>query len=1012
MILHGAKKKLLKDIVKYYVDTTGKAYEDFINTIMENRGVIVPNMPYDAWLAAKCFEMLKAKEISVEDCIENKDVIHSAIKADKSRLEGEFYTPEVWCKEGREYLKDMLGDLWGEAYIWDASCYDMDTELLTNRGWLHYDDLKENDLVYSLNPETLQGEYVGMTRKFKKPVSEKLLRIEGKTLDLFVTQDHSMFLKNRDRNGKKASYGFMKAIDAYTHLINSSSGGNCLYIPTSAHWSALDVDTVDSVKDAFWKLIGFYIGDGYGWKNASKEVNAIAFKLTKGRKIDYLHSLLDILHYDFKVLDYRNKGEEYIVRILDKDLISFISDYVGFGFDKKRVPFAQLPIEYTVSIIDGLVNSDGSPIVNSDSISLRYWSGNKELLNDVGILLTHLGYNVNYFEQIHTSESGYSSDVYSLYASEKVQHSIKNSNVSLVDYTGDVWDITLEKYHVFLVRRNGKTCFCGNCGSGNLLKTSGYPQDKIFLSTLLEEDVPLVKSIYPDATVFQCDFLKGIDSSFNADDRFSTNLPDKLVQVLKENKPLVFYMNPPYKVMKSTSTDVGCYMNAASVTQFLYEDVHELKTTSFTKCALDIFHQFMFRMLLLKRDYNLTNLYMGIFGPVTMLHSEMLDPLLRLIKQEFVFKGGMCFTAGDFSNTSESVGWVVGYTTWASRQPGEPKTQNIALTAKAADAEGNISILGERLMTRIDVNLHDWCKIFTINEPLKSKPAPVLTNIFSIAETSQNSGVFKYDTDYEEAYGYMMTSNYVIRGTRRCCVTTVPNTDSVPIVADNFWKCVGSYAARRVYATRVDAFNNCQYYNQPAVDVPGYNEWLVNALLILLFDFNAQECSYRPTNMPGFDFTKMNKLFPISVDAVKEVVTDERVKEDMLTHPAENSEILKVLDGVKGSFWTESKELYDWVINFIMQSYSDGRRAKFNYENCLEAWDAGLGQLRSVKGYFSKEEEETYSYLLNRLKAKLFDGVFKYGFMIDTAFRSEEETAKVSGAPVSEEGSVKNVEEE
>ena len=84
MILHGAKKKLLKDIVKYYVDTTGKAYEDFINTIMENRGVIVPNMPYDAWLAAKCFEMLKAKEISVEDCIENKAVIHSAIKADKS----------------------------------------------------------------------------------------------------------------------------------------------------------------------------------------------------------------------------------------------------------------------------------------------------------------------------------------------------------------------------------------------------------------------------------------------------------------------------------------------------------------------------------------------------------------------------------------------------------------------------------------------------------------------------------------------------------------------------------------------------------------------------------------------------------------------------------------------------------------------------------------------------------------------------------------------------------------
>jgi hypothetical protein len=41
----------------------------------------------------------------VTDCVENKDTLQTILAAGKSRKEGEFYTPEIWCVDGREYLK-------------------------------------------------------------------------------------------------------------------------------------------------------------------------------------------------------------------------------------------------------------------------------------------------------------------------------------------------------------------------------------------------------------------------------------------------------------------------------------------------------------------------------------------------------------------------------------------------------------------------------------------------------------------------------------------------------------------------------------------------------------------------------------------------------------------------------------------------------------------------------------------------------------------------------------------
>lgn len=624
VILQGQKKKVLKEIIRYFVETTDSKYDDFILALNRIEGKQESELTYPEWLAKKSYELLLTHEITIDDCIENKDIINASINEESSRQEGEFYTPEVWAKDGREYLKNMLGDLYGKAYIWEASC-----------------------------------------------------------------------------------------------------------------------------------------------------------------------------------------------------------------------------------------------------------------------------------------------------------------------------------------------------GSGNLLRTAGYPTDKLFMSSLLPEDIEIIKSTpeFQGVEAFQLDFLNEMDlDEYNM--RFSEQLPPKLRQVLENNEPLVFYMNPPYKVMEATSTDVGAYMNSIGM----------------AKCALDLFHQFMYRIVLLKRMYKLTNVYLGIFGPVTMFHSKMIEDLYNEFKKEFKFVDGMMFDAGDFSNTSESVGWVVGYTAWRSKYPGEEDHKSIVLDAKAVDADGNIVVIGKRLVTSIDENIHEWVAPKDIIRYDIQLPLIRTYNNFV--------GTFKKVPN--NFLGYIMSSNYVIRATRRASITTLPNPDNMPITEENFWRCVASFAARRAYASKQTPFNNSQYYSKPDTTIEGFEQWVADALVIFLFDNASHQSSYRGIELEGQVMNVSNKFFPISVDIVKQVVTDPVLIKDIEDNPPENQFFLNILEQMQGRYSPEAQELYEFGLQTILESLHGTKRSDFDYALWTNAWDAGIIQIREVKGLMTAEQLEKYSYLISKLKHKLLEGVYKYGFMMDTAFEVED----------------------
>lgn len=520
-------------------------------------------------------------------------------------------------------------------------------------------------------------------------------------------------------------------------------------------------------------------------------------------------------------------------------------------------------------------------------------------------------------------------------------------------YTPEEWAVKGREYLKTMLKEKWGNIFIwdASCGTGNLLRTIDYPNDKLFMSTLLEEDVNIVKKEKEDVEVFQLDFLNNIDIDEN--NMFFTDLlPSRLKDVLLEDKGLCFFMNPPYKVKHSTSTDVG----------------KVLTDLGMGKCALDIFHHFMYRMLMLKRFHGLKNMYVGVFSPLTFFHSNMVKDLFDEWKKDFVFEGGFCFDAGYFSNTSESVGWVVGFTMWKVKQY-DDQERPVILDVLDKDEDGKIIKKGLKHVTNVEVNLQDWVK-----------PKDVLRKELELPVISSYTNFKRNETTFvsKNTLGFLMSSNFVIRAVRRRAIATLPLPDSIEITEDNFWRCVASFSARCIYKNDENPFSNSSYLQAPDVSKAGYQDWLRDALLISLFDYSAIQASYRGINMKGNKIDVLNPFFPISKEVLKEYVNDEKVLQDMEVTVEANQFLLSILKEETPRFSKEALDLYEFCLEMILRSVNTDIRKQLGYKNWLQSWDAGWVQIKET---LNDDLYNEYSFRLRKLKDKLTQGVYDFGFI-------------------------------
>ncbi|MBN3875230.1 tape measure protein [Nostoc sp. JL23] len=128
----------------------------------------------------------------------------------------------------------------GKVSSEELRCYDSNTEVLTSRGWVRWDEVSDRDLFASQNLETGEIEFQSPTRTIRYRYIGLMLRVNSEEIDLLITPDHRMVV----RAANESKFKIVKAKDLgnqpYFYLTDFDSGAEVLVDPSSLEWVEFD----------------------------------------------------------------------------------------------------------------------------------------------------------------------------------------------------------------------------------------------------------------------------------------------------------------------------------------------------------------------------------------------------------------------------------------------------------------------------------------------------------------------------------------------------------------------------------------------------------------------------------------------------------------------------------------------------------------------------------------------------------------------------------------------------
>ena len=245
------------------------------------------------------------------------------------------------------------------------------------------------------------------------------------------------------------------------------------------------------------------------------------------------------------------------------------------------------------------------------------------------------------------------------------------------------------------------------CGTKNL--TRDYKFKELYCSTLEKAELDISAQFNTEAVSFQFDFLNepisGRDSLTGV---YDDKLPKGLKDALLENKPIVFFINPPYG--KSTGGRTGGNIDAGVSDTMVKKQMQKENIE-----GSELIKQFLWRIVDIKRKFNLTNLYIACFTNSSWLIKPQSIKFRELFLNNFEYQKGVMFCAGEFANVSAT--WGITFNIWKS---GNSKERNNFTHQLIENNNGEIKIIGDKVLCNFDgQNIKTTCNF--ISEKLVGK---------------------------------------------------------------------------------------------------------------------------------------------------------------------------------------------------------------------------------------------------------------------------------------------------
>ena len=354
---------------------------------------------------------------------------------------------------------DLKGDLHSLEVI-DGSCYSDDTEVLTRRGWVKFAQIQEDDEFATRNPKTNAFEWQQATYFHQARHDGPMYHFTSRALDLLVTPNHRMLVTSKPRgvDAERRPSGEV-IIDAETL---AHANGDVPRIPVTTTWEAPDLrefiipsagprsKEIRLSGDDFAALMGMYLAEGHTDSRGSRDgsyMGTVVISQDPHSKgfVEYR----DLLGRVFGKEPYHT-GRGFL--IASKSLATYLH---GFGNAwEKSVPTEVLDMSARQLEIflhyywlgDGWTGKNGQRCIVTASGAMA--GAFQEIAVKVGMSAS-----------VHRRRGSKDRDRFDVAFRKAKSNKIMQTEVA--DYSGDVYCVSVPN-EVLLVRRAGKTAWCGN----------------------------------------------------------------------------------------------------------------------------------------------------------------------------------------------------------------------------------------------------------------------------------------------------------------------------------------------------------------------------------------------------------------------------------------------------------------------------------------------------------------------------------------------------------------------
>lgn len=347
-------------------------------------------------------------------------------------------------------------------------CHDEATELLTQRGWLHYTEIEATDLAATVSRTTGHLEFLPVEAIVVKSYDGDMIHFKSQQMDALVTPGHRMW--QRSSNDRSITYSFRPAGE----MTASTS-----ILPASAPTAAADYDISDAwIAICAWFIAeGWYSGGKYRYPNFSQrfdrlvritqwlDIEGVGYTVrNRGMRTHVCGKLLKTFHDQGQIsIPVAHAG-----RI--RELVQSTKEMPEWVFRLSQRQLRIFLAQYTLA--------DGSTHKNGLTAKMIYTS-EPQLRDELLRLCVLAGFRASISEP-RPGE-------WRINYTERQWIHARKHQIATVKYAGTVWCISTSN-QTMITRRNGKVLISGNCWLDQHVEKFPALEGILDLKTLLHLD--------------------------------------------------------------------------------------------------------------------------------------------------------------------------------------------------------------------------------------------------------------------------------------------------------------------------------------------------------------------------------------------------------------------------------------------------------------------------------------------------------------------------------------------